>query len=95
MWYITLPCIAGTIAMLFILNIGGLMGSNFDQIFILKNVLNAPRAEVIDTYVYETGIRLGRYSYATAAGLFQSAVALILLLTANGVSKKMRGDALF
>lgn len=95
MWSITVPCISGTIAMLFILNVGGLMGSNFDQIFILKNVLNTARAQVIDTFVYETGIKLGRYSYATAAGLFQSVVALALLLTANGVSKKLRGDALF
>jgi putative aldouronate transport system permease protein len=95
MWNITLPCISGTIVMLFILSVGGLMGSNFDQIFILKNALNAPRAEVIDTFVYETGIRLGRYSYATAAGLFQSLVALILLLTANTVSKKVRGNGLF
>ncbi|MDR2499884.1 MAG: ABC transporter permease subunit [Treponema sp.] len=95
MWNITLPCISGTIAMIFVLNAGGLMGSNFDQIFILKNVLNAPRAEVIDTYVFETGIRHGRYSYAAAAGLFQSVTALLLLLTANTVSKKMRGDALF
>lgn len=95
MWYITLPSIAGTIAMMFILSVGGLMSSNFDQIFLLKNVLNAPRAEVIDTFVYETGIRHARYSYATAAGLFQSIVALVLLVTANTVSKKMRGDSLF
>jgi putative aldouronate transport system permease protein len=95
MWNITLPSISVTITMLFILNIGGLMGSNFDQIFILKNALNAPRAEVIDTFVYETGIRLGRYSYATAAGLFQSFVALALLLTANTISKKIQDEGLF
>jgi putative aldouronate transport system permease protein len=80
--------------MLFILNVGGLMGSNFDQILLLKNTLNASSAEVIDTFVYETGIRLGRHSYATAAGLFQSIAAFTLLLCANAVSKRLRGDSL-
>lgn len=95
MWYITLPCISGTIAIMFVLQVGSLMGSNFDQIFILKNVLNLSKSQVIDTYVYQLGVKTGRFSYATAAGLFQSIVALGLLLSANGVSKKLRGSSLF
>lgn len=94
-WNITLPAIRGTIAIMFILAISGIMNSNFDQIFILKNVLNTPRSEVIDTYVYQMGMRVGRYSYATAIGLFKSVVSMILLAIANFTTSKLQGSALF
>ena len=94
-WNITLPTIRGTIAIMFILAVSGILNSNFDQIFILKNVLNAPRSEVIDTYVYQMGMRIGRYSYATAIGLFKSVVSMILLAIANFTTSKLQGSALF
>lgn len=94
-WSITLPSISGTIVVMFILAVGGLLNSNFDQIMVLKNSLNAPSAEVIDTYVYQMGIRAGRYSYATAVGLFKSFIAAGLLLGANTFTKKLNGRTLF
>lgn len=93
--HITLPAIKGTIAIMFILAVANMLSSNFDQIFILKNVLNSSRSEVIDTYVYQMGMRAGRYSYATAIGLFKSVVAMILLLTANYTTKKLQGRSIF
>ncbi|MGN0243325.1 MAG: ABC transporter permease [Lachnospiraceae bacterium] len=93
--YITLPSIKGTIAILFVLAVAGMMNSNFDQIFMLKNVLNAERSTVIDIHVYEMGMRAGRYSYATAVGLFKSVIAMILLLTANKTTKKLTGNSLY
>lgn len=93
--YITLPAIKGTIAILFILTVANMLNTNFDQIFILKNVLNASRSEVVDTYVYQMGMGVGRYSYATAIGLFKSIIAMILLVTANYTTKKLQGRALF
>lgn len=93
--YITLPCISGTIAIMFILAVSGLLNANFDQILILKNPLNAVRAEVFDTYVYRMGIGAGRFSYATAAGLFKSVISMILLVSANKVSKKLTGNSLY
>lgn len=92
---ITLPAIKGTIAIMFILAVANMLNSNFDQIFILKNVLNASSSEVIDTYVYQMGMRSGRYSYATAIGLFKSIIAMILLVTANFTTKKLQGRSLF
>lgn len=92
---ITLPAIKGTIAIMFILAVANMLSSNFDQIFILKNVLNASSSEVIDTYVYQMGMRSGRYSYATAVGLFKSIIAMILLVTANFTTKKLQGRSLF
>lgn len=95
LWYITLPEISGTIAILFILQVGGIMGSNFDQIFVLHNALNDTTSNVIDMFVYKIGIGNGSYSYATAIGLFRSVISLLMLLIANKVSSKLEGSSLF
>lgn len=94
-WSITLPSIAGTITIMFILAVGGLLNSNFDQIFVLWNPLNADRSNVIDIYTYNTAMRGMRYSYASAIGLFKSVVAFILLYIANQVTKKINDTSLF
>jgi len=94
-WHITLPCISGTVAILFILAVSGLMNSNFDQIFVLKNSLNSDASDVIDIFVYRMGLQSGRFSYATAVGLFKSLIALALLFGANRVVKKINGQSLF
>ncbi|MCQ2591207.1 MAG: ABC transporter permease subunit [Treponema sp.] len=94
-WTITLPSILPTITIMFILAVGGLMSSNFDQIFVLYNPLNAPRSNTIDIYTYTTAMRSMRYSYASAIGLFKSVVAFILLFIANTVTKKLNDTSLF
>lgn len=93
--YITLPSITGTIAIMLILQIAGLMNANFDQMMNLKNQINISRSQVIDTYVYQVGMTLGKYSYATAVGLFKSIIALILLLIGNTSCKKLLGRSLY
>jgi len=95
MRYVTLPGISGTITILFILAVSGVLNSNFDQILVLRNSLNESASNVIDVYVYHVGLLSGRYSYATAFGLLKSIVALILLLTANSVTKRINGTGLF
>lgn len=92
---ITLPSISSTVAIMFILAVGGIMGSNFDQIFVLKNTLNASASNVIDIYVYQTGILRSNYSYAAAVGLFRSVISLLLLVGANKVVNKLEGTSLF
>lgn len=92
---ITLPSIAPTIVIMFILAVGGLMGSNFDQIFVLWNPLNSERSTVIDIYTYNTAMRSMRFSYATAIGLFKSVVSFILLFIANQITKKLNDTSLF
>lgn len=94
-WYITLPAIKSTITILFILAVSGILNSNFDQILVLRNSLNASASDVIDIYVYRMGLQLGRYSYATAVGLVKSIIAFLLLLSANFVSKKLNDTSLF
>lgn len=95
MWHVTLPGISITIAILFILSSSSLMSANFDQIFVLRNPLNYEASDVINIYVYRMGLQAARFSLATAVGLFQSLVALVLLLLTNVASKKLAGSSLF
>lgn len=92
MWYITISSIMPTIVLLLLFTIGNLLNANFDQIMMLTNQMgNATLreyADVIDTYVYRVGLREARYSFATAAGLFKSAINITLLLVANQLARK-------
>jgi putative aldouronate transport system permease protein len=94
-WHITLPSIKGTITILFILAVSGILNTNFEQMLVLQNPLNLEASEVIDTFVYKMGLQSLRFSYATAVGLFKSVIAFILLVSANYTSKKINGRALF
>lgn len=87
--HITLPSITNTIVILLILRTGQILHVGFEQIFILYNPLVFDVSDVLDTYVYRTGLTMGRYSFATAAGLFQSIVGLLLLLITNGVARRL------
>lgn len=99
-WYITLPNITTTIVIVLIMTIGnllggGLSGSNFEQSYLLGNNVNADTSEIIQTYVFKVGLREGRYSYATAVGLIQSMISLILIFMSNFAAKKIAGSGLF
>lgn len=93
--YITIPCIAGTIVVMLLLQVSGLLSSNFDQIYVLQNPLNLSRSEVLDTFIYKIGISQRRYSFTTAVGLFKSVISLILLSTGNFISRKFFGRGLY
>lgn len=95
MRHITIPSIAGTISILLILAISGILNTNFDQVLVLRNSLNQSASDVIDVFVYRIGIRNGRFSYAQAISLFKSVIALILLLGANTFSKRVNGHSLY
>jgi len=94
-WNITLPSIAPTIVLMLILAISGLFGSNFDQIFVLRNAVNASSSNVIDIYVYQVSFMHNRFDYATAVGLFKSLIAAILLVGANASSRRLTGNSIF
>lgn len=95
MWYVTLPAIRATISILFILAVSGVLSSNFDQILVLRNSLNDSASNVIDYYIYQTGIVSNRFSYSAAVTLVKAVIALVLLLIANQVSKKINDTSLF
>src|SRR5690606_2543501 len=80
MWYITLPGIRGTIGLLFIMGIGGLLSSGFEQIYLLRTPGNMSVADTLDTFVVRVGLQGGQFGYATAIGLIQGVVGLILVV---------------
>ena len=92
MWHITLPAIRGTIIMMLILRVGGILNTGYEQIFLMRNDLNMEYADVFDTYIYTRGIVNGQYSFSSAAGMFKSVVGMILVLGSNKISK-MCGEA--
>ena len=69
MFKITLPAMAPTILVYFLLSIGGILGNNFEQFYVFQNVINLSKTEVLATYSHTQGISYGRYSFATALGL--------------------------
>lgn len=95
MWYITVPCIAGTIVIMLIFQISSILNTGYEQIILLQNSLNLAFSETLDTYVYKIGIAQSRYSYAAAVGLLKSIMSVMLMLMANQTSKKTLGRGLF
>ncbi|MBN1646519.1 MAG: sugar ABC transporter permease [Spirochaetales bacterium] len=91
---ITLPCIRPTIVILLIMNIGQLLEAGFEQQFLLRNPIVKKYSDVLTIYILEYGIRMTRYSFATAAGIFKSVVSLVLVLSANFVAKKLGEETL-
>jgi putative aldouronate transport system permease protein len=87
-WHVTLPSIRPTIVVLLIMNLGRILGSEFDRPYTLANPTVMQVADVISTMVYRVGIRSMQFSYTTAIGLFQSLVCVIFLLAANAIAKK-------
>jgi len=88
-WHVTLPGIRSTIAILLILQVGGMMDVGFEHVYTLRNAAVTSVSEVISTYVYTRGLVSLQYSYTTALGLFQSVIALVLVLTVNKTIKAM------
>jgi len=86
--HITLPSIAPTITILFILQMGNIVNAGFDQIYNLYNPAVYKVADIIDTYMYRKGLISMQYSFASAAGLFKNIISFILVFLTNCVVKK-------
>ncbi len=89
LWYITLPGIADTIVIMFILSVGNIMSNGFEQTFLLQNDLNRNVSEVFETYTYRIGIVGGRYSFSAAVGLFQNIVGSVFVIATNRLAHAM------
>lgn len=92
---VTLPSILPTIVIMLIMQIGAIMGSNFEKIYLMQNNGNLERSEVIATYVYKVAFNEFQYGLSTAVGLFNSLVALVLVTIANVFSKKLAETSLW
>lgn len=94
-WHIDFQVLKPIMAVLFILAIGGIMGVGFEKAYLLQTDQNLPASEIIDTYVYKRGLLAGDWSFGAAVGLFNTVIGLLLLVTANTVVKKLRGETLY
>lgn len=92
--HITLPAMRPTIVTLFILDIGSIMKVGFEKVFLLYSPATYEVADVLSTYVYRQGILNADYSYSGAVGLFNNLVAVIFVLVANWLAKKLGEDGI-
>lgn len=88
-WHITVPCILPTMITLLILSSGKVMNVGYEKVLLMQNPLNMATSDVITTYVYQTGLLKGQFSYATAVGLFNSVVNTLLIVCVNFVSRRL------
>lgn len=93
--HVTLPGIANTIILLFVLRLGSIMSVGFEKIILLYNEGTYDTADVIASYTYRRGLVKGDYAYSTAIGLFNSIINIIFVLSANKASNKLAGTGLF
>lgn len=87
-FHITLPGIRNVIVLLLILRLGHLLDAGFDQIYVLYNVHVYPVADILDTWVFRTGLEQFNFSLASAVGLFKSLIGLLLVLGSNALAKR-------
>ncbi|TVY03356.1 ABC transporter permease [Cohnella terricola] len=94
-WNITLPSIRPTILIVFILSLGSILSAGFDQLYLLKMPGNAELVDILDTYVIRVGLQEGQYGYATAVGMMQGVIGLILVVAANRFARKVSGTSVW
>ncbi|MFS0726694.1 ABC transporter permease [Paenibacillus sp. 1P07SE] len=91
-WHVTLPGIRNVIIILLILKLSHILDAGFDQIFMMANVFNLEKADIIDTWVYREGLERMNVSLATAVGIFKSFIAFFLVIGANQLAKRFDGQ---
>jgi putative aldouronate transport system permease protein len=89
-FHIDIPGIVPTATIMLILRTGSIMTVGFEKVLLMQNTLNLSRSEVISTYVYKVGMTaaIPDYPYATAIGLFNSVINLVLISTVNAVARR-------
>lgn len=94
-WRITLPSILPTIAVLMVIKLGHILEVGYEYIVLLYQPSTYDTADVISTYIYRLGLQGARYDLAAAAGVFNAVVALILVLVANKISRRVTRTGVF
>ncbi|MDW7658498.1 MAG: ABC transporter permease subunit, partial [Bacillota bacterium] len=95
MAYITLPGLAPTIILMLIIRVGNIMEAGFSQILVMYNPTVYETADIIGTYVYRVSMGKLNFSTGTAVGLFNSLIALFLVVTANTIAKRSTGKSIW
>lgn len=93
--HVSIPCIMGTILILFIMRIGSIMDVGFEKVLLMQRDVTLSSSEVISTFIYKNGIQKGQFSYSAAVGIFNSVINFALLVSANYISKKTTKSGLW
>lgn len=93
--HINIPTIMPTIIITLIMAVGRIASVGYEKVFLLQTSLNIEVSEVISTYVYQRGIVDASYSFSAAVGLFNNIINIVLLCTANAISRKVSETSLF
>lgn len=93
--HIDLPSIMPVMVIILILNVGNVMAIGFEKVYLLQNPLNLATSEIIATYVYKVGLLNANFSFATAVGLFNSVINLILLVSVNAFARRISNNSLW
>lgn len=94
MWYVTVPSLIPTYMVLLLMSIANILTNGMDQYLVFSNAKNAASIEVLDLYVYNLGIGSGLIPLSTVIGMVKSLISVILLFSANGISKAVRGESI-
>jgi putative aldouronate transport system permease protein len=93
---VTIPSILPTIMVMLILNVGRLLSLGFEKVLLMYTPSNSGVSDILDTLVYRTGLTAqNNYSYATAIGLFSGIIGVVLVLSANAMSRRLTGDSIY
>ncbi|MEE1649902.1 ABC transporter permease subunit [Brachybacterium sp. J144] len=93
--HVDIPALVPTMIILLILNMGGVLNTGFEKVFLMQNTLNLPVSEVIATYTYKIGILSSQFSYSTAIGLFNTIINFGFLVLANQIAKRASDTSLW
>lgn len=94
-WHVTIPGISTTIGIMFIMRMGGILGADMDQLLLLQQPANMQLSQVLDTYILQTGLRYGKFEYATAISLIRSIISLGFVVITNHLTTKYTEVGLF
>jgi putative aldouronate transport system permease protein len=93
--HITLPGIRAVIVLLLILRLATTLNTGFEQMFLQRNAVGAPAAEVLDTFLYFRGIQGGDWGFSAAVGLVKGVFSALLVFSANRVAKALGDEGAF
>ncbi|TBL70579.1 ABC transporter permease [Paenibacillus thalictri] len=91
-WHITLPGVRTVMVLLLILRLGHFLDAGFEQIYVMYNVQVYQVADILDTWVFRTGLQQLNFSLAAAVGLFKGFIGIALVLSANRLARRWGGS---
>jgi putative aldouronate transport system permease protein len=94
-WHITIPGMLPIIMLMTAMNLTSVLSAGFDQVYNLYSPIVYESGDVLDTYVYRIGLVGRQYSFGAAVGLARSAVATLMMVTANHLTDRLTGQRIY